>query len=108
MSLELGLSIGLPLIAFIFVYLSTNEEQLFIKWTYRMIGILFIIASFDIFRRLADAGGLPAEVISMFETLVNVMIGIFVLLIFIMFLLALKEAVTLWLPKKKSFSEVFK
>ena len=108
MSLEMGLSIGLPLISFIFIYMSTNEDQIFIKWTYRMIGILFIIASFDIFRRLATAGAMSAEVIGMFEVLVNVMIGVFVLLIFIMFLLVLKEAVEMWLPKKKSFSRVFK
>lgn len=73
---------------------------------YEMIAFALFIATFDVVRRIADAGGAAAEIVDMFQILMLIMVAIFVAMIFIHFLIILKDALMLWLPKKKKFSEM--
>ena len=105
MSLELGLCITIPIIAAIFIYLSINEKKEYFKMMYEMIAFGLLIASLDIARRLADAGGSPAEVIDMFSILMTIMIIIFGAMLFIYLIMAVKDALEMFIPHKKRFSE---
>ena len=105
MSLELGLCITIPIIAAIFIYLSINEKKEYFKMMYEMIAFGLLIAALDVCRRLASAGGSPAEVIDMFGILMIIMIIIFGAMLFIYLIMAVKDALEMFIPKKRLFSE---
>lgn len=108
MTFELGLSVGLPIVAFIFMYIGSQEKNEVFKLVYQILGFGFITASMDIFRKIAVEEAMPSTVTGMFDTLTMISIVILSLMIILFFLFGIKTALELWIPKKKNFSEMFK
>ena len=73
-SLELGISFGMALIAFIFAYYSILQEEPSIKWMMLCLSFGTMSAGFNIFSRLATSAGMDLNVISMFDELTIIMI----------------------------------
>jgi hypothetical protein len=105
MSFELGISVGMTVICFLFAYFCVNEKNDLFKWFYLILSFSFMTATLNIMKRIAVSESLPAAVASGFETLELVMMAFIFLLIALFFIIILKNVFDMWFPKKKSFKE---
>jgi hypothetical protein len=101
-SFELGISVGMTVICFLFAYFSVNENNVLFKWFYLLLSFGFMTATLDIMRKIAIEKAMGVGITGGFETLVLVMMTMFVLFVFIFFLFILKNAFEMWSSKKKS------
>jgi len=104
MSLEMGMCLVMPIIAFLFFYMSVYDNREYFKMLYQMIGFGLIIASLDVVRRLGE-GLVAAPVVEMYTIIMNIMVILFFAILFITFIMVLKDALMMWMPKKKKFSQ---
>lgn len=104
MTIELGLCVGLGLLTFILAYMTTKVDKPYFKWFLLILTFISMTLSFDILRRVANISSL-GEIGGILEAISVSLIIITGFLIFLFFIVGIKNAIELWMPKKKSFRD---